>query len=919
MSFCRLHSPAFLSLLVVSLLSVATLRVSAQPDTLTESVPSPEEHFGHVMGADGQLADWEKLAAYYRLIEEHSDRVVVRDMGQSTLGKPFYVLFISSPENLARLDELQRYNAILTDPRGYSDAEIEEAVQEGRAVLAQSYGLHASEVAATQASAEIVWSMATRNDDDMQRILDETVAIMFPSMNPDGTTMLADWVDETRGSEHQGAGQPSLYHPYIGHDNNRDAYMQNTAESVWVSQILFREWTPQGYIDHHQMGAYGPRIYVPPYAEPIRPDADPLVWREMAWWGSNMAYDLESAGRDGVAGASIYSGWGHFGFHWITPFHNIAGMLTESASANLAWPLYVHPDQLEGRPGRGLPEYASQVTFPNPWPGGWWTVRDIVEQQLTASISALDNAARNRRTVLRNHYLKATRQIQRGERAEPVHNGPTGDLAAFVIPAEQHDESAAHEMIEKLLLQGIEVQQATEDFVHEGQAYGTGSWIVSMAQPKRGLVRWLLGQTFYPDNSYTRYRDGSPIRPYDLSTHVLAEFMGVAAHPVATHVAAAADRLRPDFSVSVTGGLPYITSGIEPTGSVEVGDAGYRLDGRQNAAFTAVNRLWDEGVDALRRISAPAPVEKPGTGTRKARLSKEQRAGDFVIPAAVDADLLRRVASITGVSFEPLDEEPTTTVPVTRKRVGMYQRYYGGNMDEGWTRLVLERFGFPYATLLDERIRSGKLINDYDVIILPEDNPIIMKGPGDGKQLDGYLARAVASAPPQYQSGFGKEGVSALEQFVRDGGTLMTFGESGTLAIDEFGLPVRNVLAGLDSMEYWSPGSTLKVHVDAGHPLAWGMPSMANALLWGGQAYTVVPTARNERAARVITFPDAGEDRGNLLRSGWLIGEDVLSQRAAMLDVSHGEGRVVLIGFRPQHRGQTWGTFKVVFNGIIGE
>ncbi|MFW5947468.1 MAG: M14 family zinc carboxypeptidase, partial [Gemmatimonadota bacterium] len=515
------------------------------------TIPSPEQHFGYPMGAEGRLTDWDELMAYYRLVADRSDRVMLREMGPSTLGNPFYVLFISSPENLARLDEIRELNATLADPRGASEAEIERAIAGGRAVVAQSYGLHASEVAATQTMAEITWEMAARTDDEMTRILDETVAIMFPSLNPDGTTMLADWVDETRGTEYQGAGLPWLYHFYIGHDNNRDAFMQNTAESVWAGQILFREWVPQAYIDHHQMGSYGPRFYVPPYAEPIRPDGDPLVWREMAWWGGHMAYDLEAAGRDGVAGASIYSGWGHFGFHWITPFHNIAGMLTESASANLAWPLFVHPDQLEGRPGRGLPEYEAQVTFPNPWPGGWWTVRDVVEQQKIASISALDLAARNRETVLRNHYLKARNQTERGERAEPVHNGADGPLAAFIVPAEQHDASAAVEMIEKLLMQGIEVRRATDGFVHDGRAYGAGSWIVSMAQPKRGVIRWLLGRTFYPDNTYTRHRDGSPIRPYDLSGHVLAEFMGVRVEPVATHVDVADTVVEPAFSVEV--------------------------------------------------------------------------------------------------------------------------------------------------------------------------------------------------------------------------------------------------------------------------------------------------------------------------------------------------------------------------------
>ncbi|MGK7313367.1 MAG: M14 family zinc carboxypeptidase [Candidatus Longimicrobiales bacterium M2_2A_002] len=911
--------------LALAATSMAPARAAAQDAAARDAaIPSPEEHFGHAMGAEGRLADWSELAAYYRLVDGRSDRVMVRELGSSTLGNPFYVIFVSSPDNLARLDELRELNAVLADPRGHTDAEVERAIREGRAVVAQSYALHSTEVAASQAAAELVWELATRTDPEMVRILDETVAILFPSLNPDGTTMVADWVDETRGTEYQGASLPWLYHHYIGHDNNRDAFMQNTAESVWTGQILFREWVPQAFIDHHQMGSYGPRLYVPPYAEPIRPDGDPLVWREMAWWGGHMAYDLEAAGRAGVAGASIYSGWGHFGFHWITPFHNIAGMLTESASASMAWPLYVHPDQLEGRPGRGLPAYEAQVTFPNPWPGGWWTVRDIVEQQKIASISALDLAARNRTTVLRNQYLKASRQTARGQRAEPVHDGPNGPLAAFIIPADQHDTSATIELIEKLLMQGIDVRRAAADFVHEGRVYGAGSWIVTMAQPKRGLIRWLLGRTFYPDNTYTRYRDGSPIRPYDLSGHVLAEFMGVEAVPVATAVDAAGTAVTADFSVEVIERIPYVTSGIEPEVSVEAGAYGYRIDGRQNAAFRAVNRLWDDGVSGIRRVASASAVEATsnnrGRGGSGERGDSLVRAGDFLVPGDADAELLRRVAAAAGVSFEPIDTEPAATVPVERKRTGMYRRYYGGNIDEGWTRLVLERFGFPYDRLEDDRIREGDLIDDYDVIILPEDSPLLMKGPGDGSQLGGYMARAVEGTPPEYRSGFGNEGVAALETFVRDGGTLITFGEAGQLAIEEFDLPVRNIVDGLSSTEYWSPGSTLKVDVDTGHPLGFGMPSRAYALYWGGPVYEVVPTDHNERVHRVITFPRAGEgaDQEEILQSGWLIGEEVISEKAAMVAVEHGDGQVILIGFRPQHRGQTWGTFKVVFNGLVG-
>ena len=554
----------------------------------TQQIPTPEAYFGFQMGADRKLARWDKMVEYYDLLGANSDRMEVVHMGPTTLGNPFLVLFISSPENLARLDEFKRINAMLSDPRGLAEATIENAIADGKAVVVQSFGLHSSEVAASQASIEVTYDMLTRGDAEMLRILDETIAIMIPCFNPDGEIMITDWYDQWVGTEYEAAGMPYLYHHYIGHDNNRDAFMQNTIESYYGAEIMFREWVPQAYVDHHQMGAYTARMYVPPYAEPIRPDGDPLVWREMSWYGAHIAYKEEEAGRSGIVNAAIYSGWGHFGFHWITPFHNIAGMLTESASARYATPLFVHPDQLRG--SRQLPEYEAQTTFPNPWMGGWWHVRDIVEQQKIAAIATLDMAARNRETVLRNAYLKATRQTQRGAEGETV---------AFVIPAEQHDHLTMRKMVNKLLGQGIEVHQAAAAFTHDGRVYGAGTYVVSMAQPKRGVIRWLLGRTFYPDNTYTRDRDGDPIRPYDMSTDNIAEYMGVRVDPVGTAVATT---------------LRVVSDTIVSNGSMAKGRYGYRLDGRANDVFKAINLLFAEDV-AIRRATRTSGDLRPGDVT----------------------------------------------------------------------------------------------------------------------------------------------------------------------------------------------------------------------------------------------------------------------------------------------------------------
>lgn len=893
MLLVRLRRTAVLALLAGLLIGLQWEGARAQ------TVESPTAFIGHEMGADRQLADWETLLDYYRHLDAASPRLQLVELGPTTLGRrhsdgdpnhvsglnldgnPFVVLFISSPENLADLDRLRAMNATISDPRGASEAEIDQAIDAGKAVVAQSFGLHANEVAASQTAAEFVYDHVAREDETMQRIRENVVSIVFPSLNPDGTALITDWYRRTKGTDHEGVSMPWLYHHYIGHDNNRDAYMQNTIESRYVGKILFRDWVPQAYIDHHEMGNGGARFYVPPYSEPIRPDGDPLVWREMDWYGAHMAYAAEQEGIDGVINGAIYGGWGHFGWHWITPFHNTAGMLTESArTGRYATPTYFQPDQLEGRPNRFFPYYGEQISYPNPWEGGWWRVRDIVEQQKVSAIAALDIAARHRERVLRNAYLKAERQTERGASGDPA--------AAYIIPADQHDPLTMAKMVNRLLWQGIEVERAEAAFVHEGRTYDAGSYVVSLAQPKRGVIRWLLGRTFYPDNTFTRDDAGNPIWPYDLATHTMYEFMGVDVEPA-------------DTPVNVE--RVIVEEEIDPAGTVERGSSGFVLDGRLNDSFHAVNLLLNADVAVHR-------VDQPPSGSTL-------RPGDFVVAADASPDALARIAAETGVDFAPLDVNVRSGAHALEPvRIGMYQPYYGGNMDEGWTRMLLENFGFAYETLRDDGITADNLAETYDVILLPEEDLDTMLGP----TMDDWELKP----PAAYRSGFGEEGVQALDRFVRDGGTLVTFGASGELAIEEMGLPVENIVAetatttegyggGASEADFWAPGSTLRIDVDTTNPLGYGMPSEAYALFWrNNQVYSTTFNPRSQDMHRIATYQER-----DLLQSGWLLGEDHITEEAAAVSVGHGAGHVVMIGFRPQFRHTTHGTFKLVFNAIL--
>jgi hypothetical protein len=862
---------ALLFLLVVSVLASTAGLLAQAPKAVT----SPETFFGFQMGADQKMARWDRMVDYYNQLATESDRVKVIDMGPSTMGNRFLLVVISSPANLARLERLRQVNLQLSDPRGLAEADIRKLVAEGKAVICQSMSLHATEIGGTQMAVELAYDLATRQDEEAERILDNVVFLMVPCFNPDGEVMVHDWYQKTLGTEFEGTAPPTLYHKYAGHDNNRDAFMTNLVESRYMAKILFTDWKPEAYVDHHHMGSYGARIYVPPYADPIRPMADPLVWREMSWYGAHIAYKEEEAGLSGVLNDAQYSGWGHFGFHWVTPFHNIAGMLTESASAKIASPIFIHPDQLEGGV-RDFPDYEAQTNFPDPWPGGWWRLRDILVRQKTAAWATLDLAARNRETVLWDAYLKAKRQTERGAEGKP---------AAYVIPLPQHDTLTASELAAKLLVQGIEVRVADKPFTgSNGVAYAAGSYVVPMAQPKMGLVRYLLGRTFYPDNSYTRDRDGSPIRPYDMATDTMAEFMGVRVDPV---------------DVVPTGEIRKV-SAIKCVGRVERNAVGYVLDGRENAAFQAVNLLLDKGV-AVRR------VDKATGGLR---------TGDFLVAASAPDALLASVATETGVDFTALKTDPGAGAhDLKRLRVAMYQRYWGGNLDEGWTRLLLEQFSFPYTTIMDAEIKKGGLEAKYDVIVIPEDSTAMItgeRGPaGQGGQRGG--GRPMESYPPEYRSGIGPDGVAALKAFAQNGGTLVTLGGASAFAIERLGLPIRNVVAGRPAKEFFCPGSTLHAIFDTSNPLAYGMPQDGLVTFLGGsQAFEILPSDHNERYQVVVSYPER-----DLLQSGWLIGEQFLAKKAAMISAGFGKGRVVLVGYRTQHRDQTAGTFKLLFNALV--
>lgn len=844
------------------------------------AITDPESFFGFRPGSERNIARWDQIVEYFYLLNQESDRIRVVNLGPSTEENPFLLAIITSPGNLENLEELREINAQIADPRGLSESNIDQLIDKGKVVVCQSMSLHASEISATQMASELAYDLAAGEDEETLRILENTIFLMIPCFNPDGQLMVTDWYNEYVGTEYEGAAMPWLYHRYCGHDNNRDAFMLNLAESQYMAQIMFRDWHPQIFQDHHEMGTYGPRLYISPYCEPLHPHGDPLIWRELNWYGAHMAYKLEEAGHQGVITGAIFPAWSHMGFHWLGNYHNIASMLTESAHARLATPIYVHPHQLTGEGGstlHAMPHYKAQTNFPNPWPGGWWSVRDMIDQQLVTAKGVMDIAAQYRETVLRNAVNKALRQTQRG-----VEDASAG----FFIHPDQHDPLTVTTLINTLLRQGIDIQQTRKRLTLGDTIYPEGTWFIPTAQPKRGVVKTLLERTFWPDDAWTRQKDGSPSRPYDTVTDTMAEMMGVRVEPAPVDHAGLAAYGK-DFTL-VTDSVAVPTA---PVGKV---DHGVAVDPRLNAGFRAVNRLLETGAEIIRTEAQVSTSEA------------DLPAGAFIINN-IDQAQAETVSRDTGVPFYVL-KKSATGVSLTKPRIAMYRRFWGGNMDEGWTRLTLEQFDFPYQTVYDEDLK-GDMNAAFDTLILPDDTTDMMVG---GEDAIKKRLRNVP-VPEKYRSGFGESGVEAISAFVENGGTLITVNKACQFAIDKLGLQLRDVVSGVPSKDFYCPGSMLRVRINTDHPLAYGMPDQTLVMHWNSPVFAVNPSYYNDRYEVIATYRDR-----DVLESGWLIGEEHLAGRPAMISVKHGKGRVVLYGFHVQFRSQMHGTFKLLFNALYG-
>jgi hypothetical protein len=832
---------------------------------------SPDDFLGVQVGADQTLVKYPGIIKYFKYLDDQSGRLKLSDEGLSTQGNPMYLAFISSERNIGQLERLAGINKKLANPDTLKPGEAKELIDEAKVFVLITCGIHATEIAATQMVMRFAHKLVTSNSPEVKEYLDKAVLLVMPSINPDGNIMVTEWYEKYLGSEYEGGRMPYLYHLYAGHDTNRDFYMLNLKETRVVNAVLHHRYFPHIFLDMHQMGSTGPRMFVPPFYNPVNQNLDPLLTRETDIVGSFMALKLQENEKKGVASSYGFDAYWPGGSKNTAWYKNVVGILTELASARVASPIFIDPNELRVS-SKGLPEYKAQVNFPAPWAGGWWRLQDIIDYEFIAVEALLEVAAKNRKSFLSNFYKMGMDCVEKGKTDAPF---------AYVIPPDQWDTTAAYDFLMRMQEHGVRIFSLDSDAQVDNYIYPKGSFVIPLAQPYRSFIKVMMERQRYPEVKHMR--NGPVIRPYDASGWTMTLQMGVKSIELNSPLVG--------VNLSPAEKLDFPEPALTGEGNY------YRIPARFNRSAIAVNRLLKKGVTVFRFTAAS---------------SSELAPGDFLVntvglkPVDLHSVLKGTGVAVDMVSLGTADQEHLKEL--VKPRIGIYQSYRA-SMDEGWTRWVLDTFEFSYQVLHNKDFLDKKFAGKYDVIIIPDlGRETIVNGVATG-----YRAYYAKSTPPEFKGGIGKKGVEALKTFVKGGGTLVLMDSAAELGSKDFSLPFYDIMNEVKREDFYCPGSILRIHVDSNDPIGWGMEEDNIIYFSHSPAFrTRLPLLKSINRKVVARFGELGPH----LLSGYLSGGQRLNRAAAIMRFDYHDGGVIVLGGRVQHRAQTFGTFKFLFNAV---
>jgi hypothetical protein len=487
--------------------SLTTSQGTQNAAAIPAAIPAPEEVLGFVPGDDRKLASWNKIVEYFELLDQSSDRVKFETLGQTSMNKPFVMATISSPANLAKLEEYKQIQAQLADPRklgapAVRDRKAKALIARGKTIVLITCGIHSTEVGSYLSSTLIAHRLASSNEPEIQSILDNTIVLLVPSLNPDGVDIVKDWYEKTLGTPFEGTDPPELYHKYTGHDNNRDWYAFTQVETQLTVDKIHNVWRPQIVHDIHQQGAFGSRLFLPPYMPPVEPNVPRQIVEGYTQLGEWMSDELRNKGFEGITTNSTYDAW--------TParayshYHAGVRILSETASARIASPITLKFEELRSREG-----YDPQKEGPNfgpVWRGGEWKLRDITKYMTNVAFLLLKHSAEYREQWLRRFYA-----IGR----DAVRPRRPGELFGFFIQPAPYCVDPFTPILER---GGVEITNLPD-----------GRRLIRMDQPYGAFAKALLENQRYPN---LRDAEGHPIAPYDVTAHTLPLLMNAVVTPV---------------------------------------------------------------------------------------------------------------------------------------------------------------------------------------------------------------------------------------------------------------------------------------------------------------------------------------------------------------------------------------------------
>ncbi|MBI5705384.1 MAG: peptidase [Armatimonadetes bacterium] len=900
------------TLLLVGFACVSTLGQGA--------ITSPRDFFGFAVGDDYMLANYKQYSAYLNKIDKESDRIKVLSIGKTEEGRDQLMAVVTSPANLRNLEKYRKLATQLASGQPASAEDAKRLAVQGKTVVWIDGGLHATEVLGAQQLIESIYQLASRDDAETKRLRDDVITL-FVHANPDGMDLVSDWYMRNSEKERRSmGGLPRLYEKYAGHDNNRDFYACNLAESINMNRILYTEWCPQILYNHHQTSPPGTVIFVPPFRPPYNHHVDPLAQVQTDLVGMAMHQRFVAEGKPGAVmrSAASYQTWWNGGLRTTAYFHNMVGILTEAMGSPT-------PGSIPYMPGRLVK--TNDMPFPiEPQP---WRFRQSIEYEVTANFAILDLASRQRETLLFNTWRMARNAIEKGmkdtwtdypARVAANTGGFQGlrkpelrDAKAYVIPAFQADFPTACKFANALIKNGVQVLRAKSSFVADGKSYPAGSLVVNCAQAYRAHVLDMFEPQDYPNDF--QYPGGPPIAPYDSAGYTLAYTMGVQFDRIL-------EKFEGDFE-------PIAGMVLPPEGSIMQKRSLQRalvLNCSPNDAFTAVALMLKAGIEVRRHEAVPAPTASPAF---------------YIAENADSLQLARKVAKELGLSFGEMADMPNGMPKLAAPRVALLDRY-GGSMESGWTRWILERFQIPFTVIYPPDIDAGGLKDKFDTLILVSgmtfgggpgggggfgvgegieewtDSPLQGGGGGQGNlrndpTIPEELRRQMGSLTP---------GTSypKVKEFLEAGGRVVAIGSATGIA-RQLNLPVASALTetvdgkerALPRDKFYCPGSVLRMKVDTAQPAAWGITEDLDVMSDNSPAFKFLDGAEAAGLKKIAWF-----DTDKPLRSGWCWGQAYLKGAIAAYEAPIGKGKLYAFGPEILFRGQTHASFKFLFNVIFG-